>query len=276
MTLVTAAIAAKWRLHDGMSDRPRTLSRLLEGAPASGLQWRQRVAVTRLFAVSAEIGAALVAAADAYPIDGAILHADEVPSPDGFIYFERPVEPSGEHAMIWHTIGDRITMAAFVPPGHDRAMEASSALVVWRLGSAYRPNALEDLRAMAAPNPFAGHGDAFPFKLIATFFAFIRQRIFLTSTERAQRQVRRSLSRQGKNGDEEVQVIVLRQAASRGDAAAEARTVEWGCRWIVAGHWVNQWYPSRQRHERIWLMPYVKGPEDKPLRISDKVWAVTR
>jgi hypothetical protein len=26
-----------------------------------------------------------------------------------------------------------------------------------------------------------------------------------------------------------------------------------------------------QRHERVWIAPYIKGPEDKPLVLKDRV-----
>lgn len=42
-------------------------------------------------------------------------------------------------------------------------------------------------------------------------------------------------------------------------------SVEWSHRWMVSGHWRNQWFPTQKRHKQIWIHPYVKGPEDKPL-----------
>jgi hypothetical protein len=45
----------------------------------------------------------------------------------------------------------------------------------------------------------------------------------------------------------------------------EPTTVHWSHRWLVGGHWRNQWYPSLGMHRQIWISPYVKGPEELPL-----------
>ena len=52
----------------------------------------------------------------------------------------------------------------------------------------------------------------------------------------------------------------------------EGTKVDWQYRWIVNAHWRNQWYPSERRHRTIMIGPFVKGPEDKPLRVSEKVY----
>lgn len=44
------------------------------------------------------------------------------------------------------------------------------------------------------------------------------------------------------------------------------------CRWIVRGHYRNQAYGRNwEDHRRIWIPPYVAGPEDKPLRVRPVV-----
>lgn len=65
-----------------------------------------------------------------------------------------------------------------------------------------------------------------------------------------------------------------RQYASESEREAEAR--EYSHRWIVRGHMRNQPVGPRnaeggQKHERVWIAPYVKGPEDKPLVLKDRV-----
>lgn len=53
--------------------------------------------------------------------------------------------------------------------------------------------------------------------------------------------------------------------------------VEWQRRWLVRGHW--RWQPcgpGRTERVRIWISPYVKGPEDKPLVVPDKVYSLDR
>lgn len=64
-----------------------------------------------------------------------------------------------------------------------------------------------------------------------------------------------------------VRVIRLpRHARSAGDGTSD---VEWQHRWIVSGHWRKQpWGPERSRIRPVWIAPYLKGPEDKPLKES--------
>lgn len=50
--------------------------------------------------------------------------------------------------------------------------------------------------------------------------------------------------------------------------------VQWRHRWMVSGHYRNQWYPAADSHKLIWIAPHMKGPEDKPL--LPKVYQVVR
>jgi hypothetical protein len=47
-------------------------------------------------------------------------------------------------------------------------------------------------------------------------------------------------------------------------------------RFIVRGHWRNQWYPSEGRNKPIWIMPYVKGPDGAPVTGGTKLYNVAR
>lgn len=61
-------------------------------------------------------------------------------------------------------------------------------------------------------------------------------------------------------------VRLRRPESERGDT--EPTTVHWSHRWLVGGHWRNQWYPSLGLHRQVWISPYVKGPDDLPLVAS--------
>jgi hypothetical protein len=74
-----------------------------------------------------------------------------------------------------------------------------------------------------------------------------------------------------------VKVVYLRKReyadtpVQDGDAAG----VEWSHRWIVDAHWHR--YHTKDGMIRKWLLPYQKGPEDKPLVVKDKrLFAVTQ
>lgn len=55
----------------------------------------------------------------------------------------------------------------------------------------------------------------------------------------------------------------------------EAKHVDWAWQWAVRGHWRDQ--PTKEGYKLIWIHPFIKGPEDKPLKpTAARVFAVTR
>jgi len=93
--------------------------------------------------------------------------------------------------------------------------------------------------------------------------------------ERLPRQARRQ--RERKRLIPDVTVIHLRRVRPSGEPVEPGEgSVEWQRQWIVRGHWRNQWYPSIKEHRQIWISPYVKGPEDKPLVLSKRAYEFDR
>lgn len=68
-----------------------------------------------------------------------------------------------------------------------------------------------------------------------------------------------------------VTVLTLRKAHAR-TYEGDEREVEWSHRWMVSGHWRNQPYKINGEtvHRQIWIAPYVKGPDDKPLVVKQR------
>jgi hypothetical protein len=91
--------------------------------------------------------------------------------------------------------------------------------------------------------------------------------------ERPQRQLWRDANRKGIR-HKDVTVIRLRRYAQRveGDGEGGHLTV----RFVVRGHWRNQWYATLQDHRQVWIAPYVKGPEDAPLKLTERAWEFVR
>jgi hypothetical protein len=57
----------------------------------------------------------------------------------------------------------------------------------------------------------------------------------------------------------------------------EGREVNWSHRWIVNGFWRQQPYgPGRKFRRPQYILPYIKGPQDKPLIVKDRVNVVKR
>ncbi|MFA5037158.1 MAG: hypothetical protein WC479_08295, partial [Candidatus Izemoplasmatales bacterium] len=50
----------------------------------------------------------------------------------------------------------------------------------------------------------------------------------------------------------------------------------YSCSFPVRGHWRNQWYRSTKTHELIWIGMHLGGDLKKPLKLSKKVYKVTR
>ncbi|WP_062012147.1 hypothetical protein [Streptomyces hygroscopicus] len=42
-------------------------------------------------------------------------------------------------------------------------------------------------------------------------------------------------------------------------------------RWIVRGHWRNDYYPSRKAHRPIWIDQHIKGPDGAPILDPEKL-----
>ena len=75
-----------------------------------------------------------------------------------------------------------------------------------------------------------------------------------------------------------IHIVQLRRSLSHGrrPANGDGPSAEWSHRWLVRGHWRNQWYPSAKVHRPRWIPEYVKGPDDKPLVVHDKIFSVDR
>jgi hypothetical protein len=74
-----------------------------------------------------------------------------------------------------------------------------------------------------------------------------------------------------------VTVVKLRRAKYVDTDYLGERHVDWSHRWLVRGHWRNQACgPGRTQRQRIWIPSHIKGPEDKPLVQSEKVYRLDR
>lgn len=82
-----------------------------------------------------------------------------------------------------------------------------------------------------------------------------------------------------------VTVIRLRREENALGRAPGESMVEWQHRWIVRGHWrwqvVGEHYvgaveTERGYRARIWINPFVKGPEGAPIVQSEKVYSLDR
>ena len=96
--------------------------------------------------------------------------------------------------------------------------------------------------------------------------------------EPAERPTRRRLQKAGSPlANKAITVIYLRHVREDGAEDTSPRSVEWTHRWVVSGHWKMQAYgKGRLERKRIWVMPFVKGPDDAPLVLKEKVHVLAR
>jgi hypothetical protein len=112
-------------------------------------------------------------------------------------------------------------------------------------------------------------------RMFAAMLSFLQQRILIYSRESVSRAARRRAEIKGRNIKPEVNVVRLRKAQYH-SRQGEGREVDWSCRWIVHGHWRNQWYATEQKNHPVFINSFIKGPEDKPLKDPGRLFAVVR
>lgn len=103
------------------------------------------------------------------------------------------------------------------------------------------------------------------------------QKIARTEDGRVPRAAAKRAARVGLPNDT-VRCITLRREQILGKSGEPdtGQAINYSHRFMVRGHWKPQWYPSLQDHRIIYIAPYIKGPDDKPLIIRDTVYALKR
>jgi hypothetical protein len=108
----------------------------------------------------------------------------------------------------------------------------------------------------------------------------MQQTIVDVRTEPVDRPLRKAAIKR-KMKQSEVSVIALRK---RKAASIEGESqIEWSHRWLVRGHWRQQWVGPRdgemgvERYQTpIWIHPHIKGPDNAPLLVRDHVYSLER
>lgn len=113
--------------------------------------------------------------------------------------------------------------------------------------------------------------------MMLALWRLMEQRIAVVETHEVDRATRRRVARIHPEYDRPVRVVTLRRPRRPADEGVVQSSVEWSHRWVTRGHWRNQWYPSRGVYRHIWIAPYIKGPDDKPLELPvDRVFRLAR
>lgn len=119
-------------------------------------------------------------------------------------------------------------------------------------------------------------------RVLAAFFLLSQQTNIATITEHAlPNHVRKQLQREQKviPPPPSVRLVDIHKPRHT-NVGKGTRDVEWTKRWWVKGHWRQQAYgPGRTLHRPLYIKPFVKGPDDKPLADPAtivKVWRDVR
>lgn len=131
--------------------------------------------------------------------------------------------------------------------------------------TAVNPKAKQDGFDQSSVREIAQRGAMF----IWSFFAFIQQTVAQISCMRPPRSFRRAFQRLELPAPD-LNIVELRKTIHQ-KKEGDSEEVDWQYCWTVRGHWRKQWYPSDQVHRPLWINPYVKGPEDKPLKPSSNL-----
>jgi len=106
-------------------------------------------------------------------------------------------------------------------------------------------------------------------RIAQTTFRLMQQKISAKHLHRPDRHSRREAKRLAFPEDREVVVVRLRrEEGERNEPAGE--TANYSHRFIVSGHWRQQWYPSVSQHRQIWISPFVKGDAGLPLIVRPR------
>lgn len=213
------------------------------------------------------------------------LRSELMPTWNGYLWFGSPLSDRGEYppdlvAMTWATVtagSDDPSPTVLITPWF-RNENCISGLpvggVAWDIGKT-----AESGGGYGPLVPSTSDAVIWCLKLFGSMLAFMDQRILVSRAERPDRSLRRRLSRDGWTHEPLIRVVQLRRTANQNASREHSNeAVEWSCQWVVRGHWRQQACgPNHSERRPVFVLPYVKGPEDAPLKTSaDRVFAVVR
>jgi hypothetical protein len=136
---------------------------------------------------------------------------------------------------------------------------------------ASRPEAHLDRHPLLNTNPELKPGSDAMTHIVAFLLAtgaFVAEHLLADEPEPPDRAARRRAERARERPPDDVHVLNFRRVERNSDKRESHRDVDWSCRWVVGSHWRQQYHPSDGSHSLKWIRPYLKGPADKPLRVS--------
>lgn len=249
-----------------------------------------------LYAVMAEASALIQAGAESLKPQP-ILKSD-LPSPEGIVLFQYPLTAIDIHLREYKIIAAMWIQSIDGENNHTVSIlqftDWHDLENVWRyknlthhmptLSLLHVQTASYDL--LYAPPAEDDHGEYVPVEarqsamhhmaFMQAFWAFVQQKVVVAEDHVHAREVRKRLAKDSyRLGN--LKMVHLRSIARGSVTPSDSpHHVDWKKRWVVRGHWRQQWYKSLQNHRQIWVWPYVKGPENMPLYERKTVYTVAR
>jgi hypothetical protein len=106
-----------------------------------------------------------------------------------------------------------------------------------------------------------------------TLWALMGQRVAHTEPVPLQRPLRRHAER---NGIVPRVVTIHLRRDDKQSSEPGSGDVDYSHRWVVRGHWRHYRDDNGNVTKRTWIRPHVKGPEDKPLVVKQRVFRLDR
>lgn len=231
-----------------------------------------------LFWVSSDMAAVAQAASATLP--SFIIEMEDLPTPVGFMVFQRPVcaglSPDGEEMFLGGALWAALAGSGVsITPLWER-----ETLMGERMHRGMPPLVVGIEATITTPFGNAGwmefdstsiHRVMNP--LLIAAWLLMQQPLAAVGEAAADRAAQKRIRRAG-HEPAKVRVIGLRRAkssAEHGDGESSYQH-----QWIVRGHWRNHWHPKREVHRPVWIAPHVKGPEGAPMIGGEKVYAWKR
>ena len=245
------------------------------------------------FFVARDTGRLVAAAADSVPPWE--LRSLDLPALHGFVWLSEvyPIPPLELRAMTWSSVlipsDDRIrptakTFAAepeasngvlvvfwFEVPTSGVSRPVPIMSNVWRFGEKPTEDGYRD--GLGPMETAIGNVSAA--RYFTAFLAFLQQRLVQRERHHPDRSAGKIAARE-KLADREVTIVTLRKTLAPLQETAPTE-VNWRNRWWVGPHWRQQACGKSHANRRpTWIMPYLKGPEDKPISVRRRLFKVDR
>lgn len=124
--------------------------------------------------------------------------------------------------------------------------------------------------------------------MVSVLWMFLQMEITSTAQPKIKNHYRKQALKSLKH--DTVNVVMLRRIKHVTETA-DAQPVDWSCRWVVQGHYRHQAAPEHAHHavpvgddkhcavcggSTEYVRPYLKGPDGKPIRVSNSIMRLAR